>query len=349
MVKNICFHVNKFFPYMGGTELLAKQIIDYIHINTKFNIVVKTSKEENRKNIIFPYIIEEDQFLREEQFFDISVFFSDLWSEQLANYSIKKSKKNICILNLDEMTYPYKYNFKTTINNLKKFDLVITFTINGIANRFLEEEKINNLYIPNFSRDVLSNPKIFNLKEKLKLDDKKVALYCAAYDVRKNQLSLLESIKKSDILKNYNWIFIGNNSDIEYQKKCVNYVKYNNLKNIFFVSPTTEEIKIDTLYQQVDLVVLLSLAEGMPLTLLESLSANKPLISTPVGGVSGVLKDGIDNGVYILEKVNYELEDLENNILKSNTYNSQHLRNMWLKNHQKSLILEKYKKLFDDL
>lgn len=348
-MKKICFHVNKYFPYLGGTEILAKQVVDYISSNSNFSITVKTSPDEKRKINDFLYKIEEDIYLSKEQHFDLNVFFSDLWSHQLQNFNILQNNKNICILNLDEMTYSHKNNLKKAIDNLKKFDCVITFTKDGIANRFLEEENIKNIYIPNFSRDVLKNKPIFNLKEKLKLDNKKIGLYCAAFDIRKNQLSFLQSIKQSENLKNYNWILIGNCTDGVYQNKCIQYVKYNNLKNIYFLAPTADEIKMDTLYQEIDFMVLLSLAEGMPLTLLEGLSANKPSVFTPVGGSKGVLAHCLNNGAYCLEKVNYDIEDLENNVLKASTFSGDNLRETWFKNHNKEMILKQYLNIIKEL
>lgn len=348
-LKSICFHVNKYYPYLGGTELLAKQVIDFIASLQQYNITVKTSADQKRNLSDFNYLVEDDIYVRKNQFFDLSVFFSDLWSHQLQNYDVKNSKKNICILNLDEMTYPHKNSLAAVTDKLKKFDYVVTFTKDGIANKFLKDENIKNIYIPNFSRDILQNKSLFSLKEKLQLDNKKTGLYCAAFDQRKNQLTFLNHISQSKILKNYNWIFIGNSSDINYQNMCVQYSKYNKLNNVYFLSSTTEEQKLDTIYQQIDFSILLSLAEGMPLTILESISANKPVIFTPVGGIRGVLRECLNNGAYSTENINYTTQEIESLILKVEKYSGNILRKTWLKEHQKTLVLEEYKKIITDI
>ena len=344
-MKKICFHVIKYYPSLGGTELLAKQIIDSF-ANNDLDLTVKTTPEQGRVFSDFNYKIDESVFTRPEEKYDLSIFFSDLWSPQLNKYNLSTSKKNICILNLDEITYGWRDRLGAAINNLKKFDLVLTFSKNGIANKFLKEEGIKNSYIANFSRDILSTESLFNLRDKLKINNNPIGLYCAAFDQRKNQLYFLENLKKSNRLKQYNWIFIGNPSDVQYQKKCISFVKENKLENIFFVQSTSDQQKINTIFQQVDFVTLLSTAEGMPLTILEALSANKPVVSTPVGGTAGVLSDLIGDGVLLTDKIIYDLTDFENKVQSCLGYKGNSLREIWLKNHNKNDILEKYKKIF---
>lgn len=343
VVKKICFHVIKYFPSLGGTELLAKQVVDHIVSLKKYDITVKTSPEVNRIKKEYLYSIKEDLYIDENENYDLNLFFSDLWSPQLNNYKIKNNTKNICILNLDEITYNWKNKFNNAIENLKKFDLVLTFSKDGIANKFLEEENIKNKYIPNFSRDILSTTPVFNLKEKLNIDNnKKIGLYCAAFDKRKNQLYFLNMINNSIELKNYIWIFIGNQSDKNYHHECINYSKKNNLKNVFFLASTTDVLKLNSLFQQVDFITLFSTAEGTPLTLLEACSANKPFIFTPVGGSNGVFKECLNNGAYGLKKINYDKNDVLENIEKAIIYNSLSLRDLWIKNHNKDNILKIY-------
>jgi len=61
-----------------------------------------------------------------------------------------------------------------------------------------------------------------------------------------------------------------------------------------------------------DIVVLTSITEAFPNCLLEAMSQSKPILSTPVGGVPEMIRNG-ENG--FLVKIN-DYKDLSNKILK---------------------------------
>ena len=50
---------------------------------------------------------------------------------------------------------------------------------------------------------------------------------------------------------------------------------------------------MDVIYSGLDIVALTSLNEGTPVTLIEAQAANKPIVSTNVGGVLDVVLEGI--------------------------------------------------------
>lgn len=348
-MKKICFNIIKYFPSLGGTELLAKQVIDHIVGLNKYDITVKTTPEPGRDIKQFNYHIKEDVFITKNEDYDLCFFFSDLWSPQLNNYKFSSNRKHACVLNLDDLTYKSKSNFTQAINNLKLFDSTITFSKKGIVNKLLKEEKIINQYIPNPSRDVLSTKKSFDLKKILNLDNKKNILYCASFYKIKNQIYLLNQINLNKKLKEYNWIFIGNEADKLYHLECLKFCKENNLNNVYYINSTTNISKLDTLYQEVDIVALLSLGEGMPLTILEAISANKPVVCTPVGGISGVLENALENGIYMLNSTQYTAEELDDKLKKALSYKENNLRNIWSANHTKESVLLQYSNLIDNL
>ena len=49
-----------------------------------------------------------------------------------------------------------------------------------------------------------------------------------------------------------------------------------------------------SLYAIADAVVLTSVNEGTPVTIIEALAAGRPIVATDVGGVPDVVRDGID-------------------------------------------------------
>lgn len=353
-MKKICYIVPRYHPDIGGTEKLCEEVLETINKNNS-NITssVITTPNLSREKSVYNYKIFDCPFnqfpLMKEHFeifnYDLAVFFADLHTPFLNAYNTSWAKKNICVLNLDERTYDWKDSFIPAIQNLRKFDMVVTFTKNGIANKFLEENKIKNTYIPNFSRDVLATVKETDYIEKLGLDkNKKTILYNAAYEERKNQLTVVNHILNSKKLQSYNWIFIGAVADENYLRKCILSTK--DIKNIRFLKASSNIKIVDQLYQQTDCTLLCSIAEGMPLVLLESMSANKPIVSTPVGGVSGVLKNVCD--IHILSSINFSTFELENSLEKQINSNFNY-REIWNKMFHKQLVCEQYNQLFKDL
>ena len=65
---------------------------------------------------------------------------------------------------------------------------------------------------------------------------------------------------------------------------------------------------IQNIISQVDLVVLSSLWEGLPLTPIEAFSVAKPVVATSVDGTVEIVKDGI-NGLLVQPKSSEQLAD----------------------------------------
>lgn len=349
-MKKIAFIVPRYHPVVGGTELLAKNIIEYfgqkenniIHIITQ--PFVQRKKEDYFFDIKEISFTDKDgfNFLIEKEKYDLCVFFCDLHTPYLNFYNLS-CKKNICILNLDETTYYNKesWGLEPARKNLQKFNLTITFTKNGIANKFLEENNIKCEYIPNFSRDVLATTKVNDFKKKLFNNNKTTILYNAAIETRKNQFNVLQNIILSSELKNLNWIFIGTTPEISYLERCTTLVTKNNLENsIKFLKSTTNQELIDQLYKSIDILMLLSIAEGLPLVLLEAMSAKKPWIATPVGGIKGVLEK--TNTGIILENINFSDKHMIEAIKNTSKIDVENSRVIWQSSFRKDLICQKY-------
>ena len=351
-MKKICFIVLRYHPAVGGTERLCQEVLE--EASKKYQVSIITSPEYFRNKNEYNYKIfdcnPENFHLMKEHFeifnYDMCIFFSELFHPFLYEYNTSWAKKNICILNLDENIYQIRNNFKKSINNLKKFDKVVTYSKDGVANKFLSEYNIKNIYIPNFSRDILQTKLENNFKEKLKFYNNKTILYNGAFEERKNQYKIIEKISSSKKLKNYNWIFVGGISDESYYNKCINLSYKNKLQNLKFIKATSNTKIIDQLYQISDCVLLASTAEGMPLVLIEALSANKPIISTPVGAVPGVL--GQFKEVSVLSSVDFSLNELENEIEKQ-LNNKVNNRKIWEDNFQKEDVCNKYLKLIEEI
>jgi glycosyltransferase involved in cell wall biosynthesis len=235
-----------------------------------------------------------------------------------------------------------KDQYYNSCKNLKSFNKVFTFTKNSVANKFLENNNIKNCYIQNFSRDILKTNVDENYKTKIKLlfeKDSKLILYPGAYEERKNQKYLLQLLNGSSSLREFNWLFVGAVSDKSYLDDCMSFSIKNKL-NAKFLKASIDTSYIDKLYQVCDLVFLGSIAEGMPLVLIEALSANIPWVSTDVGGVKGVLGESNTGSII---KINYTQNDaynaiklgLNNNILVNR-------RKFWEQNFNVDDVLKIY-------
>jgi glycosyltransferase involved in cell wall biosynthesis len=352
-MKKICFVVPRYHPIVGGTEKLCQEVLEFFQEkNSDIEISVITQASDVRNKFDYKYKIYDCAFnqfhLMKEHFeifkYDLAVFFADLHTPYLNYYDVSWSKKNICILNLDETTYGWKDNFSGATRNLKLFDKVITFTKKGIANRFLEENNIKSIYIPNFSRDVLETESDTSLAQKLNINKSlKTILYNAAYETRKNQLNVLKHINNSKVLKDFNWIFIGAQAEPNYLQECIKFSVANRLDNIKFLQATPNYKTVDKLYQLCDILVLASIAEGLPLVILEALSANKPIVATPVGGVKGVL--GEYESVKVLSDINFTTVEIEIAI-KQQLEKNFDSRQIWFKSFNKNTVCDIYNNLF---
>ena len=80
-------------------------------------------------------------------------------------------------------------------------------------------------------------------------------------------------------------------------------------KNVIF---TGERDDIPEILSSIDIFVLPSLREGLPLTILEAMACAKPIIATNVGGIPEAVKDGV-SGILVPPK---DPESLQNAIVE---------------------------------
>ncbi|MFT0212584.1 glycosyltransferase family 4 protein [Pseudomonas sp. F1_0610] len=106
----------------------------------------------------------------------------------------------------------------------------------------------------------------------------------ARFDAPKDQELLIKSLSE---LKNLNWTlrFAGAGPSLEGCKQLVS--KLELTESIAFLGARND---VSTLLEQSDIFVLTSNWEGLPLTILEAMSASLPVIASDVGGVSESIK-----------------------------------------------------------
>lgn len=78
-------------------------------------------------------------------------------------------------------------------------------------------------------------------------------------------------------------VLVGpDNEDVVYHSYVMDYVKKRHIDDVIFTGRVNYDIYIKSLFSM-DIVLLTSISEAQPLSLLEAMSANKPIITTDVG------------------------------------------------------------------
>lgn len=143
---------------------------------------------------------------------------------------------------------------------------------------------LNNTITPPIVKEVNRSPDTFNL------------LYLGVIGQRKGIYDILKALK--DNLEKFETkvrLRVGGNQE---EDKLMAYIKDNGLQNmVTFEGFVTGDKKIECL-NWADVYILPSFNEGLPIGILEAMSYGHPIISTPVGGIPEVLKDGV-NGVMV--------------------------------------------------
>lgn len=104
--------------------------------------------------------------------------------------------------------------------------------------------------------------------------------------------TIVKVLRKNE---NIHFIFVGSgSSDVE--ERLNEIIKYYNIENhISFLGYRTD---VQNIIKQLDIVVLPSYTEGLPLTPIEAFAQARPVVATAVGGTIEIVKDG-ENGILV--------------------------------------------------
>jgi len=233
-----------------------------------------------------------------------------MFSRSLATMPTDIVNNSILVLNLDENVYNWikqgingysKSYVDFLVAKIKSFNHVVTYCKEAPVNKFLEEKVIKYKFLPNYSRDTQKTNFIKDLKSKLDIE-KRIIFNHGLIETRKNQTNLIKSFLSSNLPQDYNLVILGSprsRFDEQYLKECIK-IKNNLDKNnvVRFVSGTTNPRLIDNLLNISDVYIMASLAEGLPVALLEAMSAGLPWVSTPAGAVPKILGK-FDSGIVL--------------------------------------------------
>ena len=137
------------------------------------------------------------------------------------------------------------------------------------------------------------------LKKKYGIEGKFSALFVGRVsDKRKGLKNLLDSIKKVDQKKNFILLAVGNSINNE----IYDHIKKLELENNVKLLGKIKDDELKKLYSICDAYISNSYYESFGLTLVEAMSANKPIIARDVGGIGEVITK--DNGILIKDTTN---------------------------------------------
>lgn len=229
---------------------------------------------------------------------------------------IKKITNNVNVM-VRETIYPnfirkfvYKYYKKNVRNmffvsksNMSDFSKIT----NRSTNLYLFYTRIK---ISKYDLHKLSYKDIFNedITQLLLSDNLKIISSGSVCD-RKNQLMLLEALV---VMKEQNKnlpivFFVGDYlDDPEYKSILDDFIRVNKIADYVTFTGHIPRINYEAIFQSVDLFVLTSISEGLPLVIIEALGYRKALISTDVGGIKDIIRNDF-NGLIANNK--YELAD----------------------------------------
>lgn len=128
------------------------------------------------------------------------------------------------------------------------------------------------------------------IREKYGLNEEdKIILFVGRFETEKGLDLLLKSFKEAKKeITDCKLVLVGSGRE---KSNLENLIKYLGSKDIIFMNPL-EHDKIPEIMNCADVFALCSLHEGMPTVVLESLACGVPVVSTDVGDVHKVVKNG---------------------------------------------------------
>ena len=323
MKKKILMVVGKFYPEISGGNLQCKKIIDELKNNYKFKILTFSKKKIESKADIQNYDITRirvgnNYFDKIFRIVNIVKFFFDKKKEFSIVHIFGVSKVNMLIIFLAKIFNKkiivrfssYGEDDLKTINNTSKMNFVfhkyltnILISIAPIFFKSCKELDVSNKKLKLIKNFLLINKKNVNKKKKLEIQNNFKNVLCIGHFSKDKRNDLAFEIWKESYLKGFksNIIFVGNSSiynhevDQQIKKKILYEVKKFKLtNNVYFIE---FENKMDEIYKNSDILLMPSIREGVPNSLLEALHFGLDCICTKLPSIKNFLN--FDNLSYI--------------------------------------------------
>jgi glycosyltransferase involved in cell wall biosynthesis len=165
--------------------------------------------------------------------------------------------------------------------------IVVNYKLKDWAEKELNCKKV--IYLPNFT--TIDNAA--NAETILKGESGKRILCLANLRDQKNHFLLLEVARKLK-QSHREWTFhlVGKDFEDDYSAQVKASIVNMNLEDNIFIYGSKNDIK--NIINQSDIAILTSKSEGLPIALIEYGLSKKPVVSTKVGEIPLIIKDGIN-------------------------------------------------------
>ena len=199
-------------------------------------------------------------------------------------YSKLWGKKTIVHLHVGNQLYEYKDN---KIMNFVLKNATKVVTLANVINGYLKE-----LY--NIDGAVIYNP--INKQNERNFANTEKFIFFAAYLIKdKGYDTLLEAYSKV-AAKHPDWkLVIAGTGELEEAQKICN---KNGIADKVTIHSWLNRDQMNKMYDKAGIFCIASVKEGFPMSFLEAASYGVPVVSTPVGGLVDVLKNGINSMVF---------------------------------------------------
>lgn len=340
----------------GGTEKVILQLCRYF--NTKFNKIIVCScggvHEGELENLgIKHYTIGDIE--SKSPIFMIRTFFEIYRIIKKENINIVHTHHRMAAFYISILQKVINFRFvhtaHNTFNNKIKFTNFVLKNAHIIAVGNMVKENLVNTYSLNEDKIEVIYNGIANDNEPLK-EISEIKQYkdngyfivgnIGRLSVQKGMKYYIQSIP--DVLcKNKKIMFyiIGAGEEMEELKKLTKELQIEN--NVHFLGYRND---IYNVIKQLDLVVLSSLWEGLPLTPIEAFSEGKTVVATNVDGTPEIIKNKI-NGILVESKNSQEISDAVL-LLSNNKKLRSKLEKEAIKTYYNNFTIEKFNKTYHE-
>ncbi|PIS14547.1 hypothetical protein COT64_02060 [Candidatus Shapirobacteria bacterium CG09_land_8_20_14_0_10_39_12] len=294
--------VSRFFPYVGGREAVVLLLAEELSKTHEVAVLTPDLGRASEKYLIYHYNNKNIQKI-------LKSFRPDIISSHtfyLTPQIISANNKNVPVvltLHGDLLNFGSNEDKKMFLDMVSSLDKIIVVCTHGYkqlnTKGKIKESKLS-LIRCGIDTDIFQ-PRFLDkkqLRKALRLPENKFLFVTPARMTGYKGIEfLLSSLKKIKNYKDKIHFLIATppsryrESEIEYTKKILQMAKAYNLSDLFTVG-FYDFISIPLLYNSGDVLILPSMTEQLPISILEAQASGLPIIATNVGGVKEIISDG---------------------------------------------------------
>jgi glycosyltransferase involved in cell wall biosynthesis len=280
--------VNNIIPYIGviqNSNPYSTKLATIANQHSLTNIIF-SSKKRYSVNLI----LEISEFIKKN---NIDIIHSHGYKANFYAYIIRSIKRIPCVATChpwDETDYSLKARFYTFFDKkcLKKFDHLIPVSRNVEIELPNSIKKNKITLIPNgVDCDRFCNCSQNCLRKELNLDSAtKIIGTVGRLVPEKGYIYLIKAIH--NLVNYYSRIIVVIVGDGPLKNELIGMVrKYKLEKQIVFLGIRDD---IPAIFDSIDIFVLSSISEGLPMVVLEAMAAGKPIVATSVGDIPTIIQ-----------------------------------------------------------